>query len=205
MLLEHIKRYDKERMIKLVSVDNLRSRNIKLDSKIHSVPALMLMPSKEVLFGKTVFDHLLLPPRGVLCSGQSTRNDKNAKKENALDAPDSSINKPTLQTGDNDEPSAFSLNTGTILSDNFSNIDDSVDTIIDKNYKWDTITGENIVTFQASITDIDMKPQNSQNLLEKQTSQMQQPNILNNKEEKKDKLPSIEELMKQRDQEIMFK
>ncbi|WP_396189509.1 hypothetical protein, partial [Flavobacterium sp.] len=116
MLLEHIKRYDKEKMIKLVSVDSLRSRNVKLDTKIHSVPALMLIPSKELLFGKSVFDHLLLPPRGLLCSGQSTRNDKNTKKENALDIPDGAINKPTLDIGNNDEPAAFSLNTGSVLS-----------------------------------------------------------------------------------------
>jgi len=204
MLLEHIKRYDKEKMIKLVSVDSLRTRNIQLDKKIHSVPALMLIPSKEVLFGKAVFDHLLLPPRGLLCSGQSTRNDKNTKKENVLEAPDGAINKPTLEVGKDDEPSAFSLNSGSILSDNFSNIDDSVDTIVDKNYKWDTITGENIITYQPSITDVEMRPQMSQNATQKPLSNQQQQHILNNKEEKKDRLPTIEELIKQRDQEIMF-
>ena len=59
MLLEHIKRYDKEKIIKLVSIDDLRNQNINIESKIHSVPAFMILPSKEILFGKAVFDHLL--------------------------------------------------------------------------------------------------------------------------------------------------
>jgi hypothetical protein len=192
MLLEHIKRYDKEKSIKMVSVDELRSKNIKIDSKIHSVPALMLMPSKELLFGKAVFDHLLLPPRGVLCSGQSTRNDKNTKKENAVDAPDSSINKPTMEINTSDgEPAAFSL-TGFTLSDTFSNIDDSVETIIDKNYNWDVISDDkNIKTYQGSFTET--------------SSSETEKNIINNKTEKTNGLPTLEELMQQRDKEIMLK
>lgn len=189
MLLEHIKRYDKEKNIKLVSIDELRSKNIKVDSRVHSVPALVLMPSKEIIFGKAVFDHLLLPPRGVLCSGQSTRNDKNTKKENVIDAPDGSINNPTLDINKDGEPAAFSLN-GFTLSDNFSNIDENVETIIDKNYNWDIISDDkSISTFQSSITDVQ---DNSQN-------------IINNKQEKKNTLPSLEELMQQRDKEIMSK
>ena len=199
MLLEHIKRYDKDKSIKLVSVDVLRSRNMKLDSKIHAVPALMLMPSKEVLFGKAVFDHLLLPPRGVLCGGQSTRNDKNTKKENALEAPDGTIAKPTLDISSNGEPVAFSLNS--VLSDNFSNINDSIDTIIDKNYNWDTIdSSSGIVAYQPSITDINASQTGATRNIPKEPSHM-----LNNKEEKKASLPSLEELQKQRDSEVFFK
>ena len=215
MLLEHIKRYDTDKIIKLVCVDSLRSQNIKLDSKIHSVPALVLIPSKEVLFGKSVFDHLLLPPRGALCGGQSTRNDKNTKKENALDAPDSSVNNPTLEVRNNDEPSAFSLG-GFKMSDNFSNIDDTIESIIDKNYNWDIISGDNITTYQGSITDIN-KPMNSldlsaqahspQSLQSHQSQQLPQSSqsIINNKQEKRNTLPSIEELMQQRDRDIMLK
>lgn len=192
MLLEHIKRYDKEKNIKMVSVDELRSKNIKIDSKIHSVPALMLMPSKELLFGKAVFDHLLLPPRGVLCGGQSTRNDKNTKKENAIDAPDSSINQPTLDINTPDgEPAAFAL-TGFTLSDTFSNIDDSVETIIDKNYNWDVISDDkNIKTYQGSFTET--------------SSPETEKNIINNKTEKTNGLPTLEELVQQRDKDIMLK
>ena len=193
MLLEHIKRYDKDKQIKLVSVDVLRAKQIKLDSKIHAVPALMLIPSKEVLFGKAVFDHLLLPPRGVLCSGQSTRNDKNTKKENANEAPDSSITKPSADISNGSEPAAFSLSS--VLSDNFSNINDSVDTIIDKNYTWDVISDEGIVAYQPSITDTTAR----------NTVQNVEPaHPINNKEAQKQGLPSLEELQKQRDREIIF-
>lgn len=190
MLLEHVKRYDNDKQIKLVSVDVLRSRQIKLDSKIHAVPALMLMPSKEVLFGKAVFDHLLLPPRGILCNSQSTRNDKNTKKENALGAPDSSITKPSADIADGSEPAAFSLSS--VLSDNFSNINDGVDTIIDKNYTWDVISDESISAYQPSITDT------SNN-----RTQAQEPaNLLNNREVQKAGLPTLEELQKQRDKDL---
>jgi hypothetical protein len=193
MLLEHIKRYDKEKSIKIVSVDELRSKNIKIDSKVHSVPALLLMPSKELLFGKAVFDHLLLPPRGILCSGQSTRNDKSTKKENALDVPDSYINKPTLDITSDGEPAAFSL-TGFTLSDTFSNIDDTVETIVDKNYNWDIISDDkNIKTYQGSFTASDVSTPESGK------------SIINNKTDKTNGLPSIEELMQQRDKEIMAK
>ena len=181
MLLEHIKRYDKEKSIKMVSVDELRSKNIKIDSKIHSVPALMLMPNKELLFGKAVFDHLLLPPRGILCSGQSTRNDKNTKKENAMDIPDSSIHKPTLDVATDAEPAAFSL-TGFTLSDTFSNIDDTVETRIDKNYNWDLISDDTTPAVDTTTK-----------------------SIINNKTEKTNSLPTIEELMQQRDKDIMLK
>ena len=182
MLLEHIKRYDKEKQIKVVSIDELRSKNIKVDTKIHSVPALVLIPSKEILFGKAVFDHLLLPGRGVLCGGQNTRIDKPIKKENALDVPDANINVPSLEISKDNEPSAFSL-TGFTLSDTFSNIDDTIETIVDKNYNWDFIgDGQNTVTSPTI--------QNNDAVINKTT-------------DKKNTLPSIEELMQQRDKDIL--
>lgn len=198
MLLEHIKRYDNDNMIKLVSIDTLRSRNIQICSKIHSVPALVLLPSKEIIYGKSAFDHLLLPPRGILCGG-STRNDKNNKKENTMNVPDSSINQPTNDIGGKEnEPSAFSLNCCSVLSDNYSNIDDTIDTIIDKNYKWDTIvSGQEIVAYQKDITDTNTKT----DVENKRTEP-----VINKKEEKtKGVLPSLEELQKQRDSEVFFK
>ena len=52
MLLDHIKRYDKEKIIKLVSIDDLRAKNIGIESKIHSVPAFMMKEEKS----KSVLD-----------------------------------------------------------------------------------------------------------------------------------------------------
>ena len=161
MLLEHIKRYDKEKVIKLVSIDDLRNKNINIESKIHSVPAFMILPSKELLFGKSVFDHLLLPGRGILCSTQSTRLDKAISGENDM-IPLANTGNGTVGAGsisggsgssggaggtegDSSEPMAFTLNTAS-FSDNFSIIEDESKELNDKNYNWDFITNDNNIT-----------------------------------------------------------
>jgi len=149
MLLEHIKRYDKEKIIKLVSVDDLRSKNIKIETKIHSVPAFMILPSKELLFGKAVFDHLLLPGRGILTTTQNTRMDKTgiagATGVNSSDTAENNII-PLTNTSENDDgPLAFTLN-ATSFSDNFSIIEDETKELNDKNYKWDFITNDNNIS-----------------------------------------------------------
>lgn len=143
MLLEHIKRYDKDKKIKLVSIDDLRNKNMNIESKIHSVPAFMILPSKELLFGKAVLDYLLLPGRGILCSTQNTRMDKTLIGSSS----DSSITGgndvlPLVNTPNDDEPLAFTLNS-TSFSDNFSIIEDETKELNDKNYKWDFITNDN--------------------------------------------------------------
>ena len=162
MLLEHIKRYDKEKVIKLVSIDDLRNKNINIESKIHSVPAFMILPSKELLFGKSVFDHLLLPGRGILCSTQSTRLDKAVSGENDM-IPLANTGNGTVGAGSisggsgsgsggcgagdssDSEPMAFTLNTAS-FSDNFSIIEDESKELNDKNYNWDFITNDNNIT-----------------------------------------------------------
>ncbi len=183
MLLEHIKRYDKEKIIKLVSVDDLRSKNIKIETKIHSVPAFMILPSKELLFGKAVFDHLLLPGRGILTTTQNTRMDKTgiagATGVNSSDTAENNIIPLTNTSGNDDGPLAFTLN-ATSFSDNFSIIEDETKELNDKNYKWDFITNDN------NISD-GVKNINSDDL---STS-------TNIKDEKKNQ--SIEELQKLRD------
>lgn len=150
MLLEHLKRYDKEKIIKLVSIDDLRSKNIDIGSKIHSVPAFMILPSKEILFGKAVFDHLLLPGRGILCSTQSTRLDKTASGTGSSGSSgDSDVLMPLANTGGGvggeDEPLAFTLNTAS-FSDNFSIIENDTQELNDKNYNWDFITNDSNIS-----------------------------------------------------------
>lgn len=144
MLLEHIKRYDKEKVIKLVSIDDLRSKNINIESKIHSVPAFMILPSKELIFGKAVFDHLLLPGRGILCGSQNTRMDKptgGASGSGGGIGENDVIPLAKTSEGEN-EPLAFTLNSAS-FSDNFSIIEDETKELNDKNYKWDFITNDN--------------------------------------------------------------
>jgi hypothetical protein len=148
MLLENIKRYDKEKTIKLVSIDDLRNKNMNIESKIHSVPAFMILPSKEILFGKAVLDHLLLPGRGILCSTQSTRIEKTLSESAGGDTiginGDNII--PLANVSANDgEPLAFALNTSS-FSDNFSIIEDETKELNDKNYKWDFITNDSNIS-----------------------------------------------------------
>jgi hypothetical protein len=130
VLLETISRHDTEKTIKTVSIDLLRTLKKPIDPKIQSVPALLLVNTKEYLFGKAVFDYLLLPNRGILFSGQSSRGDK---KE--LD-----LNKPKENAGIVDEPSAFSL--GTITTEMFSPIDENDTSLTSRNFNWDVIGDE---------------------------------------------------------------
>ena len=151
MLLEHIKRYDKEKIIKLVSIDDLRNQNYNIESKIHSVPAFMILPSKELLFGKAVFDHLLLPGRGILCGSQNTRMDKTGIGGSSTTTGGTVENDviPLANTNSDsntDEgPLAFTLNTAS-FSDKFSIIEDETMVLNDKNYNWDLITNDNNIS-----------------------------------------------------------
>lgn len=136
ILIESIKKHDTKKSIKLVLIDNLRTLNLNIEDKIHCVPALMFLPSKEIIFGKAVFDYLLLPNRGFLFSNNNTRD--NNKETNA-----SSFNSPVPLNNSNEDtgPHAFTL--GSISSDIFSNIDDdnfnSMNTNNNKIYNWANI------------------------------------------------------------------
>jgi hypothetical protein len=168
MLLENVNRYDKNKMIKLVPIEELKKQKINIETKIHSIPAFMILPSKELLFGKDVFDYLLLPGRGILCGVQNTRLDKNI-----TDSVENNI-KPMEQNTDN-EPGAFALNSNK-LSDNFSTIDEDNRIRDDKNYGWDFISNDKNIS--DGISNV---------------------NINTDESGKKSKMPSIEELMKERD------
>lgn len=103
MLLETVKRHDENKTIRLLSIEVLKMAN-KLPPTIHSVPALMTLPEKKLMFGKAVFDYLLLPGSGKLLVGS-----KPADKPVIIN---------TNSDGANGSPAAFTL--GANLSDNFS-------------------------------------------------------------------------------------
>lgn len=102
----------------------------------------MILPSKELIFGKAVFDYLLLPGRGILCSTQNTRMDKTLSGSSSDSIPGDNDVIPLVNTENDNEPSAFTLNS-TSFSDNFSIIEDETKELNDKNYKWDFITNDN--------------------------------------------------------------
>lgn len=188
ILLETIKRHDKNNLIKLISIDVLRSLKKPIDPKIHSVPALLLVNTKEYLFGKAVFDHLLLPNRGVLFTGQLSRDDKKSSEVNKGDG--GVINGPKNEGntgGVIGEPGAFSL--GSISSDNYASIDDDNFLRDDANYKWDFIQNHDIK---------DIKD-------DKKLTSLPPPNSTSSdkfKDDGKSKLPSMEDIMKQRAMDI---
>jgi len=177
VLLDTIKRHDKTNMIKTVSIDLLRSLNKPIDPAIHSVPALLLLNTKEYLFGKNVFDYLLLPNRGVLFSNQVSSREKGSKDTTISDT--STMQQNTQQTPD--EPQAFTL--GAISAEQFSSIDDINNGIEDKNYSWGMISEEStIISGDDSNKDTNKSYDDNSN---------------------KKNLPTMEEIMKQRASDIM--
>lgn len=69
MLLDSVQRMDAKGVVKKVCIDTLRQTHPGLYKQLNAVPALMLLPSREILYGKQVFDYLLLPSRGKLVVG----------------------------------------------------------------------------------------------------------------------------------------
>ena len=169
VLLDTIKRHDSKKTIKLVCIDN-KINTIK--DIIKNVPALMFLPTKEVIYGKAVFDYLLLPNRGYLFTSKSSRNNKEESTPSSLTSP-VQINDKKID----DEPEAFSL--GSIYADNFSSIDENNITN-NKVYNWDYIDNDN----RNINIEREFKEKSSENTSNK-------------------KLPSIEELTKER--ENLFK
>jgi hypothetical protein len=74
MLIETLKTLDKQKQVKLVSVDYLKSNQIIFDARITHVPAMLLPDFNKIIFGKEVFDHLLLPGKGVLLKPSNNTN-----------------------------------------------------------------------------------------------------------------------------------
>ena len=185
ILIETINKHDTNNVIKKISVDTLRLNGYNIDSMIHSVPALVLLQKdkdeiEQILYGKQVFDHLLLPNRGVLFT-QDNNTRLNKVEKDHLDKNNINNDENII----NIDPMAFTLKTS--LSDNFSLIDEEADNLLtDKNYNWNLITNDNNITNMDVITnDTVLNPVSS----------------VNDKNEKN--LPSIEELLSKRQKDIL--
>lgn len=125
MLLDTIQRMQ-VKAISLVSIDSLKASGRKVPPQIHSVPALMIMPAKQLLFGKQVFDYLLLPGKGVLTNGSLKASSGSGSSGGGQ------------QPEENGDPLAFTLNISNHSSDNFSFIEeDNADKY--RNYTWSSI------------------------------------------------------------------
>jgi len=85
MLLETLKTLDKQHTIKLISIDYLKSNNIAFDNRITHVPAMLLKEYNKIIFGKEVFDYLLLPGKGVLLKTGSSGSSGTSVPSGQLD------------------------------------------------------------------------------------------------------------------------
>jgi len=179
VLLDTIKRHDTKKTIKLVCID---TRISLIKDKISKVPALMFLPTKEVIYGKAVFDYLLLPNRGYLFTNNNSRDKSDTQiQQSSLHAPSIPLN----TTIESNEPISFSL--GTIMSEKFSDIND--DNINSLNISKDRIYGWDLITNDEQIKPPEIKISG---------------NGENTRDFKSDKkLPSLEELTKER--ENLFK
>jgi ABC-type antimicrobial peptide transport system permease subunit len=181
VLLDTIKRHDTKKTIKLVVIDAIIN---KISHKIKAVPALMFMPSKEIIYGKAVFDYLLLPNRGYLFTTNNTR-DKQETSSITSPIPLNIKERP-------DEPIAFTL--GSISSDNFSDItDDNINSMNindDKLYKWGLVN---------EISDTNDNGNGNVNGNGNGNGNDVNNNKIIDNDKMSKKLPSIDELQKQRE------
>jgi|TARA_B110000093_G_scaffold83660_1_gene90616 hypothetical protein len=185
ILLDAISKHDKNNVIKTISIDTMINNNYDINKIIHSVPALVIpkenkINNEEILYGKQVFDYLLLPNRGALFNqDNNTRLNKETK--------DSQENTVFNEITENEnEPSAFTL--GSTMSDKFSSLDEKSDNLLkDKNYSWDLLTNpeNNIENKDFDIASTALNPVSS----------------VNDKGDKQ--LPSLEELMNKRMKDII--
>ena len=124
MLLETVKRHDTNSIVKLSCIENIKTQYGKVPAQITHVPALMILPQKKLLFGKEVFDYLLLPNQGKLMIQQPPTSDKKNIATNSNEVAEG--------------PIAFSIGSG--YSDSFSMIDsykfDQQELLDDRVYNW---------------------------------------------------------------------
>lgn len=180
ILIETINKHDTNNIIKKISVDTLRINGYNIDSMIHSVPALVLLQKdkdeiEQILYGKQVFDHLLLPNRGALFNKENNTRLNKEKKDQIND--NNIINN---NHDDDDGPSAFTL--GASLSDNFSSLDDNSDNLLkDKQYNWNLLD----------------------NNIENDNKNLSINPVSSTLDKEENKLPSLEEMMNRRSKEIL--
>lgn len=129
MLIETLKTLDKQKLVKLISVDYLKSNQIIFDARITHVPAMLLPDFNKIIFGKEVFDHLLLPGKGVLLKPSNTTTQ-------------------STSVLDSSEPSGLN----SYISQSYENIDEN------DNYLTGPVTiWENLDT-QTNVIQPDIKP-----------------------------------------------
>ncbi len=73
MLMDQLERYKAKKYFKLINVEKLLSKGMKLPPDVRVVPSLMMLPSRKILTGKALFDYLLLPNKGFIFTIDQTK------------------------------------------------------------------------------------------------------------------------------------
>lgn len=183
MLLESIKRHDKDKQVKMVCIEAVRSKGMKIDPKIHSVPAMFFPKTNDVLFGKEVFDFLFLPGRGKLVTVSPQTLSTNPSMSSMSSTSSTSNNTsdfPNVPQSSVNEPIAY---VSSIIGQDFESLDTN-DTKDDISFKWERLDGGGIVNGSMdNIVDTRIMPEDSS----------------------KKNLPSMEEIMQMRNIDDVWK
>lgn len=151
MLLDQIQRYEKKHLFKLVNVEKILGKGLKLPSEVHCVPTLMLMQHRKYMHGKQLFDYLLLPNKGILFQTEKkTLSNEDKVPSNIIP----------------DEPLAFSFG-ACVTGDAFSYIDEQNSADNHKRYVWSSIQeNDSVITAsQVAAADIKMEEGRTKNSL----------------------------------------
>jgi hypothetical protein len=164
MLLDSVERYDKHKIIKTLCIESLINEK-RLPPQIHSVPALLIVNENIFLYGKQVFDYLLLPGAGKLVlqpedPKTNISNNNNTKPDN--------LNTSENNNSSHDEPLGFSISLNG-MSDGFSLIEDIEADLSnlgnnDRQYNWTPIDTANIQPSEQSFADINQDARSRKDL-----------------------------------------
>ena len=103
MLIDSVNRLDTNKTIKLYNIDQYAR-----PAQVKSVPALLLLPARDLLYGKQVFDHLLLPGRGLLVASGGRAEASATSATTATTATMASMQGGQVGMGGMGEPMGFS-------------------------------------------------------------------------------------------------
>lgn len=135
--MDQLGHYGVKKYFKFVNVERLQSKGLSVPSSIMSVPSLMIMPQKDVLTDKKLFDYLLLPNKGLIFN-----LDKMAAPKTEGGAGGGAAQQQ--QSAGDGEPSAFGFKNN-ISSDLFSFIEEDEHPNADphKQYNWANLEDRN--------------------------------------------------------------
>ena len=124
MLLQTLKIHDKDKKIKLLSIDYLKSNNYKIDHRIKHVPALLIINENRYIFGKNILDLLFIPNKGILLNNNNDNNNNNNDNNDNTILNNQNLNEPNGLFSD--------------ISQNFESID-NINNVIGPISIWEEI------------------------------------------------------------------